>query len=88
MHTENPIREIKLVPVGNSRGLRLPRELLRKYSIADTLLVEERPDGILLRGNRLDKVSLEQTFTEMAAVQEDWSDMDVVRSDGLNSLPW
>ena len=88
MHTENPIREIKLVAVGNSRGLRLPRELLRKYSIADTLLVEERPDGILLRGNRLDKVSLEQTFTEMAAVQEDWSDMDVVRSDGLNSLPW
>lgn len=88
MHTENPIREIKLVPVGNSRGLRLPRELLRKYSIADTLLVEERPEGILLRGNRLDKVSLEQTFTEMAAVQEDWSDMDVVRSDGLNSLPW
>ena len=88
MHTENPIREMKLVPVGNSRGLRLPRELLRKYSIADTLLVEERPEGILLRGNRLDKVSLEQTFTEMAAVQEDWSDMDVVRSDGLNSLPW
>ena len=88
MHTENPIREIKLVPVGNSRGLRLPRELLRKYSIADTLLVEERPEGILLRGNRLDKVSLEQTFIEMAAVQEDWSDMDVVRSDGLNSLPW
>ena len=88
MHTENPIREMKLVPVGNSRGLRLPRELLRKYSIADTLLVEERPEGILLRGNRLDKVSLEQTFTEMAAVQEDWSDMDVARSDGLNSLPW
>ena len=88
MHTGNPIREIKLVAVGNSRGLRLPRELLRKYSIADTLLVEERPEGILLRGNRLDKVSLEQTFTEMAAVQEDWSDMDVVRSDGLNSLPW
>ena len=88
MHTGNPIREIKLVAVGNSRGLRLPRELLRKYSIADTLLVEERPDGILLRGNRLDKVSLEQTFTELAAVQEDWSDMDVVRSDGLNSLPW
>ena len=88
MHTGNPIREIKLVAVGNSRGLRLPRELLRKYSIADTLLVEERPEGILLRGNRLDKVSLEQTFIEMAAVQEDWSDMDVVRSDGLNSLPW
>ena len=88
MHSEAPVREIKLVPVGNSRGVRLPRELLRKYSIADTLVVEERPDGILLRGNRQDKVSLEQTFAEMAAAQEDWSDMDGARSDGLNTLPW
>jgi len=88
MHSETLVREIRLVPVGNSRGLRLPRELLRKYSIADTLVIEERPDGILLRGNRQDKVSLEQTFTEMAAVQEDWSDMDGARSDGLNTLPW
>ena len=88
MHSEAPVREIKLVPVGNSRGVRLPRELLRKYSIADTLVVEERSDGILLRGNRQDKVSLEQTFAEMAAAQEDWSDMDGAQSDGLNTLPW
>jgi len=88
MQSEAPFREIKLIAVGNSRGLRLPRELLRKYRIADTLVVEERPDGILSRGNRHDKVSLEQTFAEMAAEHENWSDMDRTQSDGLNTLLW
>ena len=88
MPSESTVREIKLVAVGNSRGLRLPRELLRKYGIADTLVVEERPDGILLRGTLQGKASLEQTFTEMAAAQEDWSDLDSTQSDGLNHLPW
>ncbi len=88
MQTNSPVREIKLVAVGNSRGLRLPRELLRKYSIADTLVVEERPDGILLRGTRQDKVSLDQTFAEMATAQEDWSDLASTQGDGLSHLPW
>ena len=88
MQAKTPVRELKLVAVGNSRGLRLPRELLRKYSIADTLMVEERPDGILLRGTRQDKVSLEQTFVEMAAAHEDWSDLDSAQSDGLSTLAW
>jgi len=88
MQPDAPVKEIKLMAVGNSRRLRLRRELLRKHHIADTLIVEERPDGILLRGNRQDKVSLEQTFAEMAAEREDWSDMERARSDGLNSLPW
>lgn len=47
----------------------------RCASIADTLIVEERPDGILLRGNRQDKVSMAQTFAEMAAEHEDWSEV-------------
>lgn len=88
MQSEAPFKEIKLIAVSNSRGLRLPQELLRKYRIADTLVVEERPDGILSRGNRQDQVSLEQTFAEMAAEHEDWSDMDRAQSDGLNTLPW
>ena len=88
MQPDAPVKEIKLMAVGNSPRLRRPRELLRKYHIADTFNVQERPDGILLRGNRQDKVSLEQTFAEMAAEREDWSDMERARSDGLNSLPW
>jgi len=83
-----PTRDIKLVPVGNSRGVRLPRELLRKYGISDTLVLEERAEGMLLMGTQLAKMSLTQTFTEMAAAQEDWSDWDGTAADGLAGLRW
>lgn len=76
-------RDIKLVAVGNSRGVRLPRELLRKYGIADVLVLEERSEGILLRGTSGAKMSLDQTFAEMAAAREDWSDWDGTIADGL-----
>lgn len=81
-------RDIKLVAVGNSRGVRLPRELLRKYGISDVLVLEERSEGILLRGTAGAKMSLDQTFAEMAVAQEDWSDWDGVASDGLAALKW
>jgi antitoxin MazE len=81
-------RDIKLVAVGNSRGVRLPRELLRKYGISDALVLEERSEGILLRGTSGAKVSLDQTFGEMAAAQENWSDLDGVAADGLATLKW
>ncbi len=82
------VRDIKLVAVGNSRGIRLPRELLRKYGISDSLVLEERSEGLLLRGTTGVKLSLDQTFAEMAAVNEDWSDWDRVASDGLATLKW
>lgn len=81
-------RDIKLVAVGNSRGVRLPRELLRKYGISDTLVLEELPEGILLRGTSGPKLSLEQTFADMAAAQEGWGDWDSVLEDGLTNLKW
>ncbi len=80
--------DLKLVPIGNSRGVRLPVALLRKYGIADRLVVQELPDGILLRGNLKAKLSLDQTFAEMAQTKEDWSDLDGASADGLTSLPW
>ena len=81
-------RDIKLVAVGNSRGVRLPRELLRKYGISDVLVLEERSEGILLRGSSGAKMSLDQTFAEMAAAQEDWSEWEGIAADGLAALKW
>ena len=81
-------RDIKLVAVGNSRGVRLPSDLLRKYGISDTLVLEELPHGMLLRSTGSPKMSLDQTFAEMAAAQEDWRDCDGVVADGLDRLKW
>ena len=48
----------------------------------------QRPDGSVLLAARQPKVMLDQTFTEMAAAQENWSDMDLASADGLAHLVW
>ena len=35
-------RELKITRIGNSRGIRLPAETLRRYGIGDAIVMEER----------------------------------------------
>ena len=91
MRKVTPTKEIKVVPIGNSRGVRLPKRVLEKYAIEDTVVLEEREDGILLRGRQAtEKLSWEETFREMALESEDWSDTEAVTGDGVNDAdePW
>jgi len=71
------------VPIGNSRGVRLPKTVLDKYAITDSLVLEEREDGILLRGKGETKLSWAETFKEMAREREDCSDLESTTGDGL-----
>ena len=41
-------REVKLIAVGNSKGIRLPQVLLQKYGWSDSLVLEERQEGVFL----------------------------------------
>lgn len=78
--------ELTLTRIGNSRGVRLPAKTLRRYQIADKLLMEERGDEIVLRPKRSAKLSWEDTAKEMAASREDWSAWDTTVADGLHDL--
>jgi antitoxin component of MazEF toxin-antitoxin module len=82
--------EIKVARIGNSKGVRIPAKTLERYAIGDTVIMEERLEGILLRphGPPIQKLSLEETARQMASGQEDWGEWDVTNSDGLDKLPW
>ena len=84
------IVKLKVARIGNSRGVRLPAASLRRYRIGETVLMEERSEGILLRptGPAVEKLSWEETAREMAASREDWSAWDAAAADGLDDLPW
>jgi antitoxin component of MazEF toxin-antitoxin module len=84
------ILKLKVARIGNSRGVRLPAASLRRYRIGETVVMEERSEGILLRsaGSPVEKLSWEETAHEMAASAEDWSDWDTTTPDGLDRLPW
>src|SRR5437764_13240611 len=82
--------KLKVSRIGNSRGVRLPAMSLRRYRIGETVLMEERSEGILLRptGPAVAKLSWEDTAREMAASGEDWSAWNATVADGLQGLPW
>ncbi len=76
-------RDIKLISIGNSKGVRLPRELLRKYGFVDSLLLEETDKGLLIRNKKDGKISWEDTYKAMAGEKENWNDFDTTLLDGL-----
>lgn len=76
-------RDIKLVPIGNSKGIRIPTALLQKYGFDNTLLLEETERGLLLRKKEDNKLSWEDTYKAMADEKEDWDDYTTL-SDGLD----
>jgi antitoxin MazE len=78
--------ELKITRIGNSRGVRLPATLLRRYQIEGAVILEERADEIALRPKKQKKLSWEETAKAMAAANEDWSEWDAVVADGLNEL--
>lgn len=82
--------EFKLAAVGNSRGVRLPAVVIRRYRFGERIVAELRDDGLLLRAGKgsAPKLSWQDTAKAMAAAAEDWSDWDSVDSDGLGTAPW
>lgn len=77
------IRDAKLVPIGNSRGVRIPKALLQKYGLKNSLLIEETESGLLLRKKEENKLSWEETYKAMADEKESWDDFDSTVLDGL-----
>jgi len=79
------IRDINLIPIGNSRGVRIPKVLLQKYGFTGSLLLEETDRGILLRKKDVNKLSWEDTYKAIVREKEDWADLDEALHDGLEN---
>jgi antitoxin component of MazEF toxin-antitoxin module len=82
--------ELKVARIGNSRGVRLPAETLERYNIGESVIMEERDDGILLRPSGLSgrRLSWAETAAQMAASDEDWSEWDSTAEDGMSNVVW
>ncbi len=78
------INELKIVQIGNSKGIRIPKSMLQKYGFTDSVQIEERDNGLLLRNNENEKMSWEDTFKAMKKENENWDDFDVTLNDGLD----
>ena len=78
------VRAVKLIAIGNSKGIRLPKALIQKYGWSDSLVLEETGDGIFLHGPKKNKLSWKDTYRAMATAGEDWRNLDATVADGLD----
>ena len=78
------VRAVKLIAIGNSKGIRLPKALIQKYGWSDSLVLEETGDGIFLYDPKKAKLSWRDTYRAMAEADEDWRDLDATVADGLD----
>ncbi len=76
-------RDVKLVPIGNSKGIRIPKALIQKYGLNNSLLIEETDKGLLLRKKEENMLSWEDTYKRMADEKENWDDLNAALLDGL-----
>ena len=66
--------ETKIIQIGNSKGIRLPKRLLVKMGFGETVVLREVEEGILIEKKGDSKLSWADTYREMAKSDEDWSD--------------
>ncbi|MEI6345579.1 MAG: AbrB/MazE/SpoVT family DNA-binding domain-containing protein [Verrucomicrobiota bacterium] len=79
---------LKLVPIGNSKGIRIPAEIIRRYHLGELIRLEEMADGIMLKSASVQKLSFAEAAEEMAKEKEGASEFllweESFASDGLN----
>ena len=61
---------LKLVSIGNSKGVRLPAKIIRRYHFEGEMQMIEIPEGILLKAVAPQKLSFAEAVTEMAREQD------------------
>ena len=77
----------KPIRIGNSKGARIPANLIRSYNLDRGFIMKPVQNGILIAPAAGTKLSLEETFAAMAAdaadqkIAREWAETGL--SDGL-----
>ena len=80
----------KIIRIGNSRGLRLPKKLIDLYGLQEgsDIEIEENRSGILLKPMKQEyTLSWEEAYRQMAAEREEnleWEEWESTHEDGLD----
>lgn len=72
--------QLKIIHIGNSKGIRLPQALIRQYRLEDYVTVELHTDAIILRPSDGIRAGWEERFQQEAepllpALSSDWNNL-------------
>ena len=60
----NPIK-VKIIRIGNSKGIRLSKSLIEQYDMKDEVLLETKKDAIVIRPVDNPRAGWEKSFATM-----------------------
>jgi antitoxin MazE len=63
--------DISIVPIGNSKGIRLSKTLLERYNLKDTVELILEEDCIVLKAKTIPRNGWEESFKSMAENGDD-----------------
>ena len=63
--------EAKIIKIGNSKGVRIPKKVLQEYSIEDSIEMSLLKEGILLQPTKKVREGWDEAFAKMAAEGDD-----------------
>ena len=76
------LKKAKLIKIGNSQGIRLPKGMISRYGFGERVMLQEVQEGILIHAVPNGKLSWEDTYKAMAHEERgdewsDWQDLDI-----------
>lgn len=75
--------ELPVIKIGNSRGIRLSKELIRKYKITDKVEIVEKDDCIELKPTATPRENWDEAFRAMHLNNDDKLLIDDVFADEI-----
>lgn len=63
--------DVSVIPIGNSKGIRLTKTLIEKYNITDTVELILEKEYIILKPKTASRIGWEKSFEKMHANGED-----------------
>jgi antitoxin MazE len=64
-------RKVKIIRIGNSRGIRLSKFLIEQYNMKDEVLLEAKKNSIVIRPVENPRAGWEKSFEQMRLKGDD-----------------
>jgi antitoxin MazE len=61
----------RIIPIGNSQGIRIPKALLQQLGLTDEVTLEAQADQLIIRPLTTARKGWDEQFQAMAAVGDD-----------------
>jgi antitoxin MazE len=60
-----------LIPIGNSRGVRIPKPLIEQCGLGDDIELDVRDGALVIHSTRRARAGWDKAFAQMARLQDD-----------------